>query len=134
MTPPRMNRYAFVFWRSSMDAFMPSSSPHEKHELRVMSNTRKPSSRRLDAVNPEWTRADMAKARPAAEVLPGLIGAKAAEELLRRGKGRPPKEDRKVNQTLRLDPDVLDAYRQEGKGWQTLINEVLRQNMPRHQK
>ena len=46
------------------------------------------------------------------------------------GKRRPPKEDRKVHQTTRLDPDVLDAYRQEGRGWQTLINEVLRQNMP----
>ncbi|HEX4135234.1 MAG TPA: hypothetical protein VHY84_11535 [Bryobacteraceae bacterium] len=32
---------------------------------------------------------DMTSARPAAEVLPGLIGAKAAEELFRRGR-RPP--------------------------------------------
>jgi uncharacterized protein (DUF4415 family) len=84
--------------------------------------------------NPEWTRADIAKARPASEVLPGLIGAKATDELLRRGKGRPRKDDRKVNQTIRIDPDVLEAYRQEGKGWQTHINEVLRQNMPKHQK
>lgn len=38
---------------------------------------------RPDADNPEWTPADMALARPAAEALPGLIGAKAAEELLR---------------------------------------------------
>jgi len=67
-------------------------------------------------------------------VLPGLIGAKAADELLRRGKGRPLKEDRKVNQTIRLDPDVLEAFRNEGKGWQSLINQVLRQNMPKHQK
>jgi len=60
----------------------------------------------------------MAKARPAAEVLPRLIGAKATEELFRRGRGRPPKAARKVNQTIRLDPDVLAAYRQEGRGWQ----------------
>jgi uncharacterized protein (DUF4415 family) len=39
------------------------------------------------------------------------------------------KEDRKVNQTLRLDADVLEAYRQEGKGWQTRM-ELLRKNMP----
>jgi uncharacterized protein (DUF4415 family) len=44
--------------------------------------------------------------------------------------GRPPKENRKVNQTLRIDPDVLEAYRQEGTGWQTRINVVLRQHMP----
>jgi len=99
-----------------------------------MSNTQKLSATRLDVDNPEWTPEDMAKARPAAEVLPGLIGVKAADELLRRGKGRPLKEDRKVNQTIRLDPDVLEAFRNEGKGWQSLINQVLRQNMPKHQK
>ncbi len=99
-----------------------------------MSNTQKLSATRLDVDNPEWTPEDMAKARPAADVLPGLIGAKAADELLRRGKGRPLKEDRKVNQTIRLDPDVLEAFRNEGKGWQSLINQVLRQNMPKHQK
>jgi uncharacterized protein (DUF4415 family) len=101
-----------------------------------MSNIRKPNPHRPDVDNPEWTATDLAKARRASEVLPVLIGAKATEQLLRRAKGRPPKDkgDRKVNQTLRLDPDVLDAYRQEGKGWQTLINEVLRQNMPTHRK
>ena len=99
-----------------------------------MSNTRKPNLSRPNADNPEWTRKDMAKARPAAEVLPGLIGAKATEELFQRGRGRPPKETRKVNQTLRLDPDVIAAYRQEGRGWQTLINAVLREHMPPHHK
>jgi uncharacterized protein (DUF4415 family) len=99
-----------------------------------MSNKKPFDPERSDKDNPEWTLADMAKARLASEVLPGLIGAKATGELLRRGKGRPPKEDRKVNQTIRIDPDVLEAYRQEGKGWQTHINEVLRQNMPKHQK
>ena len=99
-----------------------------------MSNTRKSSPSRPNADNPEWTREDMAKARPAAEVLPRLIGAKATEELFRRGRGRPPKAARKVNQTIRLDPDVLAAYRQEGRGWQTLINTVLREHMPGHRK
>ena len=79
-----------------------------------MSNTRKLNPSRPEADNPEWTREDMAKARPAAEVLPRLIGAKATEELFRRGRGRPPLETRKVNQTIRLDPDVLAAYQQGG--------------------
>ena len=99
-----------------------------------MSNIRKPDPSRPDADNPEWTRNDMVNARPAAEVLPGLIGAKATEELFRRGRGRPPKATRKVNQTIRLDPEVLAAYQQEGRGWQTLINTVLREHMPVHQK
>jgi len=89
---------------------------------------------RPDEDNPEWTKKDFARARPAADVLPEFIGEKATEELMRRSRGRPPKADRKVNQTLRLDPDVLEAFRQEGSGWQARINEVLRKYMPRRQK
>lgn len=85
---------------------------------------------RPDDDNPEWTKEDFAGARPAAEMLPEFIGEKATQALMRRGRGRPQKPDRKVNQTLRLDPDVLEAYRQEGKNWQTRINEVLRRHMP----
>jgi uncharacterized protein (DUF4415 family) len=35
-------------------------------------------------------------------------------------------DERKVNQTLRIDPDVLDAYKATGNGWQTLMNDALR--------
>ena len=89
---------------------------------------------RPDEENPEWTKDDFARARPAAEVLPEFIGKKATEQLMRRSRGRPPKVDKKVNQTLRLDPDVLEAFRREGSGWQARINEILRENMPRRQK
>lgn len=89
---------------------------------------------RPDDDNPEWTKDDFAGARPATEVLPEFIGKKATEELMRRSRGRPPKGDKKVNQTLRLDPDVLEAFRQEGSGWQARINEILRENIPRREK
>lgn len=92
---------------------------------------KKPDSERPDEDNPELTREELRRARPAAEVLPAFIGEKATQELLRRSRGRPPKEDRKVNQTLRIDQDVLEAYKQQGKGWQTRINKVLRENMPK---
>ena len=95
-----------------------------------MSNTKKPDPERPDEDNPEWTREDFARARPAAEVLPEFIGEKATQALMRRSRGRPQKADRKVNQTLRMDADVLEAYRRAGKGWQTRINEVLRRHMP----
>ena len=86
---------------------------------------------RPDEDNPEWTREDFATAGIAAQVLPDFIGVKATEELTRRSRGRPPKLDKKINQTLRLDPDVLEAFRREGSGWQARINAILRENMPR---
>jgi len=86
-----------------------------------------------DDDNPEWTRDDFVKARPAIEVFANVFGSQAAETI-RRGRGRPPKALKKVNQTLRLDADVLDAYRRDGRGWQTRINEVLRANMPAREK
>ena len=80
-----------------------------------------------DDENPEWTLERVRRARPALEVIAEMLGPEVAESLRR---GRPAKVDKKVNQTLRLDPDVLAAYRQSGKGWQARINDVLRQNMP----
>lgn len=85
---------------------------------------------RPDADNPEWTAEDIARARPAAELLPGFIGEAATEALLRRGRGRPANPARKVNQTLRLDPEVVEAYRRQGPGWQARMNAVLRRHMP----
>lgn len=84
---------------------------------------------RPDDENPEWTREEMRTARPALDVMSEVFGQDAADAV-RRGRGRPAKADRKVNQTLRLDADVLDAYRRQGRGWQTLINRVLREHMP----
>jgi uncharacterized protein (DUF4415 family) len=99
-----------------------------------MKNGQPGAAERPDDDNPHLTRAELRRARPAAEVLPGLVGKMAANALLRRHRGRPTKADKKVNQTLRIDPDVLEAYRQQGKGWQARINQVLRDNMPTGQK
>lgn len=95
-----------------------------------MSKKKRDPAARPDEENPEWTREDFQRAHPALEVITEVFGGEAAETL-RRSRGRPPKQDRKVNQTLRLDPEVLDAYRREGSGWQTRINEVLREHMPK---
>jgi uncharacterized protein (DUF4415 family) len=95
-----------------------------------MSKRRDDQASRPDADNPAWTREDVRQARPALEVVAEVFGAKAANAL-QRGRGRPPKPDRKVNQTLRIDPDVLEAYRSEGSGWQTRMNAVLRAHMPK---
>jgi uncharacterized protein (DUF4415 family) len=76
----------------------------------------------IDRDNPEWTKEDFAKARPAAEVLP-------AEALAAFGKtrGRPKSATPKVAVSLRLDADVVDAYKATGDGWQTRMNSTLRE-------
>lgn len=46
--------------------------------------------------------------------------------LVRKGKGRPPSLNPKVSQTLRLDADILEAFKKTGAGWQTRMNDALR--------
>lgn len=41
-------------------------------------------------------------------------------------RGRPPAAATKQLVSLRLDRDVLDAFRDGGDGWQTRMNEILR--------
>lgn len=58
--------------------------------------------------------------RPFAEVFPELA------ESIRRSRGRPAVESPKRRISLRLDPDVIDAFKATGKGWQGRINDALR--------
>lgn len=44
-------------------------------------------------------------------------------------RGRPPLDEPKVSTTIRLDADILTAFREEGPGWQTRINDVLRAHL-----
>lgn len=73
----------------------------------------------------ELTKADMTRMRPATEVVPQVV------EAWRRARGRPPKENTKQQVTLRLSPEVLDYFRQQGRGWQTRIDEVLSRHVAR---
>ncbi len=41
--------------------------------------------------------------------------------------GRPKAEVTKERITIRLDPEVLEYFRATGKGWQTRMDEVLRE-------
>jgi len=42
------------------------------------------------------------------------------------GRGRPKSDKPKVHVTLRLDADVVEHFRRDGRGWQGRINETLR--------
>ena len=85
----------------------------------------------FDDDNPEWTKEDFARARPAAEVLPPDVIAAFG-----RTRGRPVKspDARKRNVSLRLSPDLLDALRASGPGWQTRAEEMLREGLRRAAK
>jgi uncharacterized protein (DUF4415 family) len=76
--------------------------------------------RTIDPDNPPLTRAQLAKFRPAREVVPHIVAA-----YLRR-RGRPPSGNgTKVQVTLRLDPAVIAYFKGSGEGWQTRINDTL---------
>ncbi len=78
-----------------------------------------------DAV--ELTTGQIKGMRRAREVFAEVLGEEKADALIKR-RGRPalPAAERKVSQTLRLDPDVLQAFKATGDGWQTRINDALR--------
>jgi len=79
-----------------------------------------------DKENPEWTEEEFQNARPAAEILPELFGLQVATEMLRR-RGRPKAAETKTHFNIRLDADVLEAFKATGRGWQTRINRALRE-------
>ena len=49
------------------------------------------------------------------------------QTLVRRDRGRPPLPRAKRQVTVRLDPDLLDRMRATGPGWQTRLNEAVRE-------
>ena len=75
----------------------------------------------FDAENPEWTKEDFARARPAHEVLPKEVLAAFSKT---RGPQIAPK---KVPVSIRLSPEVLEHFRAMGPGWQGRIDDALRQ-------
>jgi uncharacterized protein (DUF4415 family) len=75
--------------------------------------------------NPELTDEELATARPAHEVLPpDMLVA-----LSKRGRGRPRAEKPKTEVKLRLDQDVVEAFKSGGPGWQTRMNNALRMHV-----
>jgi uncharacterized protein (DUF4415 family) len=84
-----------------------------------------------DPDNPEWTEADFAKARPPEEVLPPEVLAQFPNTKRR---GRPPAAVRKEHVSLRLDAEVLAFFRNQGRGWQSDVEGILKAEMKRRAK
>ncbi len=72
-----------------------------------------------DAENPEWTDERFARAKRFHE-LPAEL-----QRVLSKKRG-PQKAATKQLISLRLSPDVLEALRAKGRGWQALADEALR--------
>ncbi len=77
-----------------------------------------------DLDNPPLTDEELARMRPAREVMPPEF-LEAIDEM-RKTRGRPKVEAPKVAMTLRLDPDVLDRFKASGKDWRSRMAEELR--------
>ena len=87
---------------------------------------RKPNPELIDDDVPEATDKWFAKARPASEVLPKLFGKKFAKEMLKPKRGRPFSANPKEHVNIRLDADIVQSFKGTGSGWQTRLNDALR--------
>lgn len=72
-----------------------------------------------DEDSPEMTARDFAQAKPLRKALPEVV------EAMKRGRGRPRVASPKARVSLRVDSDVIAAYRATGSGWQRRIHETL---------
>jgi len=85
-----------------------------------------------DPDNPELDDAFFATAKPAseffnAETYAGLVALKR-----RPGERGPQKAAPKVSTTIRLSPEVSEAFRATGSGWQTRIDAALKDWLRTH--
>ena len=87
---------------------------------------RKPNPQLIDEENPEWTEEEFQRARPAVEVLPEIVGPQFAAEMVK-SRGRPRAAVTKTHVNIRLDTDLVAAFKATGRGWQTRINKALRE-------
>ncbi len=79
--------------------------------------------RRPDEENPEWTAEEVRRAPPLLHALP----QDTAEAVRRyRGQRGPQRTPTKALVSLRVDRDIVAAYRASGPGWQTRANDALR--------
>jgi uncharacterized protein (DUF4415 family) len=80
----------------------------------------------MDAVsdNPELTAEQLATTRPFAEMFPDL-----AATMRRRGEQKAPTKE---SITIRLSAEVLEHFRSTGKGWQSRVDQALKEWVAAH--
>ncbi len=87
--------------------------------------------------DPEMQEFEAALLRSVDQALRGEYAAvHTPQQIAARKRGRPAgtvKTGAKVSTTIRFDPDLLAALKASGAGWQTRVNEVLREAVRRGQ-
>ncbi len=93
--------------------------------------SKKPNPELIDDENPEWTTEQIARTRPASEVLPQIFDAQVAQEMLK-PRGRPRATHPKERINIRLSHDVITHFKASGDGWQTRIDAALKDWLRTH--
>ncbi len=89
--------------------------------------TKKPNPTCIDDDAPEWSAADFNTAKRLSEMPADF------QHVIRRARG-PQKTPRKVQTAVRYDADIIEAFKAEGPGWQTRMNEALRDWLRMHHR
>jgi uncharacterized protein (DUF4415 family) len=63
---------------------------------------------------------------------PPMTDEEAAKLKPYRGRGRPAGSGMKEQVTMRFDREVLEAFKKSGEGWQTRMNNALREWLEEH--
>jgi uncharacterized protein (DUF4415 family) len=81
----------------------------------------------IDDDNPEWTEEDFKRAIPFSALPESL--QRTLLNLKGRGKQQAPT---KISTTVRFDREVIEAFRATGQGWQTHMNDALKEWLKEH--
>lgn len=79
----------------------------------------------------ELTKEDFKRMLPATEVVPEVVKAYKEGRLKVRGLQKAPT---KVQTTLRLSRDVVEFFRAAGRGWQTKLDNALKEYVRTHSR
>ncbi|MCQ9329761.1 BrnA antitoxin family protein [Pelistega suis] len=81
-------------------------------------NEKLPNPELVDDENPEWTEKMFQQAIPTSQL---------PHSLQKKLRGRPKLSSPKQIITIRYDADIIEKFKAMGKGWQTKMNDVLRE-------
>lgn len=86
---------------------------------------KKPNPELIDYDVPQWTESEFKSAKRFSEM------PLEFQQTIRRTRGQQ-KSPTKIQTTIRFDRDVLDGLKATGKGWQTRVNDAMREWLKNH--